>query len=61
MSCNFRKIKKFLNIYINYNYKDQIIFIDQSENIDKVLVCFNIVTNLTDTLLLLKYVFKPNK
>ena len=61
MSYNFRKIKKFLNIYINYNYKNQIIFIDQSENINKVLVCFNIATNLIDTLLLLKYVFKPNK
>jgi len=47
-------------MYINHNHKDQKIFIDQSEYLDKVLVYFNIITNLTSTLLLLDYMFKPN-
>ena len=36
------------------------IFVDQSEYLNKVLAYFNIVTNLTCTLLPLGYVFKPN-
>ena len=58
--CDFKKTKKFLEMYINYNYKNQKIFIDQSKYLDKVLVYFNITTNLTSTPLLLSYVFKPN-
>jgi len=43
-----------------HNYKDWKIFVDQSEYLNKVLACFNIVINPTSTLLPLDYVFKPN-
>jgi len=35
---NLREIKEFLRIYISYNCKDQKIFVDQSEYLNKVLV-----------------------
>ena len=57
---NFEKTKEFLKMYINCNYKDQKIFVDQSEYSNKVLAQFNVVTNPTSTLLLLGYMFKPN-
>jgi len=47
-------------MYISHNCKDQRIFVDQSEYLNKVLAWFNIATNTTSTLLLLGYVFKPN-
>ena len=58
--CDLKEIKEFLRICISHNYKDQKIFVDQSEYLNKVLVCFNIATNPTSTLLLLDYVFKSN-
>jgi len=58
--CNLRETKKFLEMYISHNYKDQRIFIDQSEYLNKILVHFNIETNLTSTSLPLGYMFKPN-
>ena len=36
--CDLRETKEFLGMCINYNYKDQKIFIDQSEYLNKVLV-----------------------
>ena len=47
-------------MYINYNCKDQKIFVDQYEYLNKVWAWFNVATNPTSTLLLLGYVFKPN-
>jgi len=59
---NLRETKDFLGIciYINCNCKNQKIFVDQSEYLNKVLAQFNITTNLTSTSLLLDYVFKLN-
>ena len=51
--CNLKKTKEFFGMQISCNYKDQKI-------LDKVLAYFNIVTNLTSTLLPLGYVFKSN-
>ena len=36
--CNFGETKKFFRIYISWNYKDQKIFVDQSEYLIKVLI-----------------------
>jgi len=47
-------------MHISRNCKNQKIFVDQSECLNKVLACFNIATNLTSTPLSLDYVFKPN-
>ena len=55
-SCN---LKEFLGMCINYNYKNQKIFVDQFEYLDKVLIYFNIATNLISTPLLSSYMFKP--
>ena len=44
-------------MYINHKHKNQKIFVDQ---LNKVLVHFNVVTNLISTPLLLSYMFKPN-
>ena len=57
---DLREAKEFFRMCISYSYKDQRIFIDKSEYLNKVLACFNIVTNLISTLLLLGYVFKSN-
>jgi len=45
---------------ISHNHKDQKIFVDQSEYLNKFLAHFNIATNPISTLLSLDYVFKPN-
>ena len=34
---DLKETKEFLRMYINYNYKDQKIFIDQSKYLNKVL------------------------
>ena len=64
LSCNkcydLEETKEFLGMCINYNCKDQKIFVDQSEYLNKVLVWFNVATNPTSTSLSLGYVFKPN-
>ena len=58
--CNFGETKKFFRMCISCNHKDQKIFVDQSEYLIKVLIYFNIITNLISTLLLLDYIFKSN-
>jgi len=45
---------------INHNHKNQKIFVNQYEYLNKVLAWFNVATNPTSTLLPLSYVFKPN-
>ena len=59
---NLGETKDFLHICIciNCNCKNQKIFVDQSEYLNKVLAQSNITTNLTSTPLLLDYVFKLN-
>jgi len=57
---NLGETKEFFKIYISHNHKDQKIFVDQSEYLNKVLVCFNVVTNPTNTPLPLGCMFKPN-
>jgi len=52
---------EFLDMHISHNHKNQKIFINQCKYLEKVLVCFNIVTNPTHTPLLSKFSFKPNK
>ena len=47
-------------MHISYNCKNQKIFVDQSEYLNKVLAQFNVATNTTSTLLLLDYIFKSN-
>ena len=47
-------------MYISYNCKNQKVFADQFEYLNKVLTCFNIATNPTSTPLPLDYMFKPN-
>ena len=47
-------------MHISYNHKNQKIFVNQSEYLNKVLAYFNIATNPTSTLLLLNYMLKPN-
>ena len=58
--CDLRKTKEFLEMYISHNCKNQKIFVDQSEYLNKVLAYFSIATNPTSTPLLLGYMFKPN-
>ena len=55
--CNFGETKKFFRMCISCNHKDQEIFVNQSEYLIKVLIYFNITTNLTSTLLLLGYIY----
>jgi len=55
------KTTEFLGMHISHNYKNQKIFIDQYKYLEKVLVCFNIITNSTHTLLLSEFSFKPNE
>jgi len=57
---NLGETKEFLGMYINCNCKDQKIFVDQSEYLNKALAQFNVTTNPTSTPLPLDYVFKPN-
>jgi len=55
------KTTEFLGMHISCNHKNQKIFIDQCEYLEKVLVCFNVVTNPTHTPLPSEFSFKPNK
>jgi len=52
---------ELLDMYISHNRKNQKIFIDQYEYLKKVLVHFNVATNLTHTLLPSEFSFKPNE
>jgi len=47
-------------MHISHNYKNQKIFVDQSEHLSKVIACFNIATNPTSTPLLLDCILEPN-
>jgi len=53
------KTTEFLGMHISYDHKNQKIFIDQCEYLEKVLVYFNVVTN--PTLLLSEFSFKLNE
>ena len=52
---------EFLGIYISYDCKNQKIFIDQCEYLEKVLACFNVATNPTHIPLSSEFSFKPNE
>ena len=52
---------EFLGMHISCDCKNQKIFIDQCEYLEKVLVCFNIATNPTHTPLPFEFSFKPNE
>jgi len=51
---------EFLDMHISRNCKNQKIFINQCEYLEKVLTYFNIATNSTHTLLPSEFNFKPN-
>ena len=51
---------EFLDMHISRNCKNQKIFINQCEYLEKVLTHFNIATNSTHTLLPSEFNFKPN-
>jgi len=59
--CDLGEITEFLGMHISRDCKNQKIFIDQCEYLEKVLVHFNVVTNPTHTLLLSEFSFKPNE
>jgi len=48
-------------MYISYDCKNQKIFIDQCEYLEKMLVHFNVATNSTHTSLLSEFSFNSNK
>jgi len=48
-------------MHISCDCKSWKIFIDQCKYLEKVLVCFNIATNPTHTLLPSEFSFKPNE
>ena len=52
---------EFLGMHISRDRKNQKIFIDQYEYLEKVLACFNIVTNPTHTPKPSEFSFKPNE
>ena len=52
---------EFLDIHISHDRKNQKIFIDQYEYLEKVLAYFNVMTNPTHTLLPSEFSFKPNE
>jgi len=52
---------EFLGIHISHNCKNQKIFIDQYEYLEKVLAHFNVATNPTHTPLPSEFSFKPNE
>jgi len=52
---------EFLGIHISHDHKNQKIFIDQCEYLEKVLACFNVATNSTHTPLPSEFSFKPNE
>ena len=55
------KTIEFLGMHISRNHKNQKIFINQYEYLEKVLVHFNVVTNSTHTPLPSEFSFKPNE
>ena len=55
------KTTEFLGMHISCDHKNQKIFIDQYEYLEKILVHFNIVANPTHTPLPSKFSFKPNE
>jgi len=59
--CDLGETTEFLSMHISYDHKNQKIFIDQCEYLEKVLACFNIATNPTHTPLPSEFSFKPNK
>ena len=52
---------EFLDIHISHDCKNQKIFIDQCEYLEKVLARFNVATNPTHTPLPSEFSFKPNE
>ena len=52
---------EFLGMHISCDRKNQKIFIDQYEYLEKVLACFDVVTNPTHTPLPSEFSFKPNE
>jgi len=52
---------EFLGMYISHDRKNRKIFIDQCEYLEKVLACFNVVTNPTHTPLSSEFSFKLNE
>jgi len=52
---------EFLGMHISHNCKNQKIFIDQCEYLEKMLVHFNVVTNPTHIPLPSEFSFKPNE
>ena len=59
--CDLGKTTEFLGMHISCDRKNQKIFIDQCEYLEKMLACFNVATNSTHTLLPSEFSFKPNK
>jgi len=59
--CDLGKTTEFLGMHISCDCKNQKIFIDQYKYLEKVLVCFNVVTNPTHTPLPSEFSFKPNE
>ena len=59
--CDLGKTTEFLGMHISHDHKNQKIFIDQCEYLEKILAYFNIVTNPTYTPLPFEFSFKPNK
>jgi len=59
--CDLGGTIEFLGMYISCDHKNQKIFIDQYEYLEKVLVCFNVTTNSIHTPLSSEFNFKPNE
>jgi len=59
--CDLGETTEFLGMHISHDRKNQKIFIDQCEYLEKVLACFNVVTNPTHTPLPSEFSFKPNE
>ena len=55
------KTTEFLGMHISRDCKNQKVFIDQCEYLEKVLVRFNVVTNPTHTPLPSEFSFKLNE
>jgi len=52
---------EFLGMHISCDCKNRKISIDQCKYLEKVLACFNVVTNSTHTPLPSEFSFKPNE
>jgi len=59
--CDLGETTEFLDMHISHDHKNQKIFIDQYEYLEKVLAYFNVMTNPTHTLLPSEFSFKPNE